>query len=75
MWEPVLAAAAVVLLAIVWRVSPGGSAGAWELRLATDVQVEEVEVFGDASSFVSVSEDGPAVIWVLDASGTPELGA
>ena len=67
-WEPLLAAAAVVLLAVMWRLSPTTPTAAepWDLRLATDVSIDEIEVFGDATSFVAYADDGSTVIWVFE---------
>ncbi len=68
-WKPLLAAAAVVLLAVAWRISPVSPTPVsepWDLRLATDVAIEEIEVFGDATPFVAYSDDGSAMIWVFD---------
>jgi hypothetical protein len=69
-WQPLAALAACVALLLVWRWSPLAAAPEWPIALSSDVEVLELEVFGDASAFVSYSDDGQgaAMIWVLDDS-------
>ena len=70
LWQPLAAVAACVALLLVWRWSPLTTAPEWPIALSSDVEVLELEVFGDASAFVSYSDDGQgaAMIWVLDDS-------
>jgi hypothetical protein len=70
LWQPFAAVAACVALLLVWRWSPLTAAPDWPIALSSDVEVLELEVFGDASAFVSYSDDGQgaAMIWVLDDS-------
>lgn len=66
----ITAAAACVLLAFVYQVGPSrASAGEpWELSLATDVEIHELDVAEDVSSAVSYADDGegPVVIWLFE---------
>jgi hypothetical protein len=68
LWRPLAALAACVALLLVWRWAPLSTGSDWPIALSADVEVLELEVFGDASAFVSYSDDGrgAAVIWVLD---------
>jgi hypothetical protein len=68
LWQPLAALAACVALLVVWRWGSFSARNDWPIRLSSDVEVLELEVFGDASAFVSYSDDGQgvAVIWVLD---------
>ena len=68
LWQPLAAVAACVALLLVWRWAPFTSGPEWPIELSADVEVLELEVFGDASAFVSYSDEGQgaAVIWVLD---------
>ena len=68
LWQAVTAVAACLLLVVVWRLASPPTAASWQMRLSNDVVVHEVEVFGDATSFIAYSEDGSgsAVIWVLE---------
>ena len=76
LWEPLAAVAACLLLMILWRAGPAPAQPAWEMRLSDHVVVHELEVFGDASSFVAYSDDdsGTAVIWVIE-EGEEQQGA
>lgn len=67
LWPPLVAAAACLLLAVLWRTTLSPAESPWEIRLSDDVVVHELEVFGDASAFVAYSgdESGTAVIWVF----------
>jgi hypothetical protein len=69
-WQPLAALAACLALLLVWRWSPFSTAADWPIELSSNVEVLEIEVFGDASAFVSYSDEehGAAVIWVLDDS-------
>ena len=67
LWQPLAAAAACLLLMILWRVAPLRTEPAWELRLSGSVVVHELEIFGGDSAFVAYSDDdGSAVIWVFE---------
>jgi hypothetical protein len=68
LWQAVTAVAACLLLVVLWRSVNPPTEASWQMRLSDDVVVHEVEVFGDASSFIAYSEDGSgsAVIWVLE---------
>lgn len=68
LWQPLTALAACVVLLLVWRWAPLSAGSDWPIALSADVEVLELEVFGDASAFVSYSDEGQgaAVIWVLD---------
>ena len=72
-WQPLAAAAACLLLLIVWRLTPVQAPPGWEMRLSDHVIVHEIEIFGDDCVFVAYSdEDGSAVIWVFEAEETRE---
>jgi hypothetical protein len=64
-WSPLAAAAACLLLVVVWRLS---APPAWEMHLSEHVVVHELEVFGNSSAFVAYSDDddGSAMIWVFE---------
>ncbi len=67
LWQPLAAAAACLLLMILWRVAPLRTEPAWELQLSGSVVVHELEIFGGDSAFVAYSDDdGSAVIWVFE---------
>lgn len=68
LWRPLAAAAACLLLVVVWRTMLSPAVPSWELRLSDDVVVHELEVFEDASAFVAYADDesGTAVIWVFE---------
>ncbi len=67
-WQPLAAAAACLLLLVVWRTMLSPAEPSWQLRLSDDVVVHELEVSGDASAFVAYADDesGTAVIWVFE---------
>jgi len=69
-WPGMLAAAACALLAFLWTVQPGSSEE-WPLRLATSVEIDDLEVADGATSFVvsTGGDSGVQVIWVLDEQG------
>jgi len=69
LWPPIMAAAACVLVLTSWFSRPAGTAGAADSLLATNVEVLELEVFGDETPMVVATGDhGAAIIWVLDES-------
>ena len=67
---PVGAAAAALMLAVgLWRVGhlPGSRPS---MQLSSHVEVHEIEVFGDATTFVALDDDGgAAMIWVVQDEG------
>ncbi|RMF75766.1 MAG: hypothetical protein D6744_13090 [Planctomycetota bacterium] len=67
-WGTLLAAAACVAFALIWRLpAPPSPHDDWELRLSDHVVVERLEVFGDATTVVNfVDDQGTAVIWVIE---------
>ncbi len=77
-WQPLTAAACVAVLSLALRFTSGplasaGPAEGWELSLATGVTVDELEVFGNTTTFVAYEGDfddlsSTAMIWVLDAA-------
>lgn len=71
LWEGVAAAAACVLLAVLWRSSQPAAEASWPIQLSQHVEVDSLEVFDDSTAFVVVPDDGSdgAVIWVLEESG------
>lgn len=69
-WQGLSAMAACALLVLAWRLTlPGG--GVEPLRVARDVEVNRLEVFGEATSFVleTGGSDGFSVIWVMEDEG------
>jgi hypothetical protein len=68
LWQPLAAAAACLLMIIIWRTMLSPAKPSWELRLSDDVVVHELDVSGDASAFVAYADDGSgtAVIWVFE---------
>ena len=69
-WPGLLAAAACALLAFLWTVQPAASEE-WPMRLATSVEIDDLEVPEGATSFVisTGGDSGVQVIWVLDEQG------
>jgi anti-sigma-K factor RskA len=64
-WRPVAVAAACLLLAMFWKASVPAS-DPWPLVLASNVEIDELDVSGAATSFlVHVEGSGANVIWVL----------
>jgi hypothetical protein len=69
-WPGLLAAAACALLAFLWSAQPA-ERDEWPMRLATSVEIDNLEVPEGATSFV-VSTGGQhsiQVIWVLEDQG------
>jgi len=66
------ALAACALAMVAWKITrPDASAG-WSMELAGNVEIEDLEVFGDETGFVSYADDdsGAAFVWVMeDAEG------
>ena len=68
-WPAWAAVAACVALLFTWHfAAPPVSAG-WEMQLADQVEVDELDVFGDATAFVDFNDDGTAMIWVFEGNG------
>jgi hypothetical protein len=66
LWAPFLAAAACLVLAMLWRLGVPASVAAPPLQLATDLEIERLEVYDDATPFVvSVGNSGAVIVWVL----------
>jgi hypothetical protein len=65
-WRPLLAAAACALLALTWHFAVP-SAQPWPMQLATEVEINEIEVYDGATPFVISTDDGSGlnVIWFL----------
>lgn len=70
-WRPLMAAAACLLLVLGWRVTRPAAVDSWPLQLAADVQIDNLEVFQGATSFVVAVGGGAGgeIIWVLPAGG------
>lgn len=70
-WKPLTAAAACLMVAAVWRATTGPWTVSPAVQLSTNVEVHELEVFGDETAIVFSmdSNNGAAVIWVLDEQG------
>jgi hypothetical protein len=72
LWPALAAAAACLLLAVAWTWTARPSASdEWPLRLATNVEIDDLEVPEGATSFVveTGGESGIQVIWVLEDQG------
>lgn len=67
---PVGAAAAALLLAVgLWRVGQWPGSGP-TMQLSSNVEIHEIEVFGDATTFVALDDSGgAAMIWVVQDEG------
>lgn len=69
LWAPLTAAAACLLMAASWWGSalPAGPQP-WPMKLATEVEINELEVYGNATAFVvsAGGESGVGIIWVLE---------
>ena len=69
LWSGLSAAAAVILVATIWWLTPPAADSPWDLRLAgpEDVQIQSLEVFVDATSIVLTGEGDAAapIIWVI----------
>ncbi len=70
-WRPLAIAAACALMAGVWRYATLSTPPEHPIRLATNVEIDNLEVFGDSSAIVYTLNDtsGAAVIWIVDKSG------
>ena len=68
-WSVGAAAAALLLAVGLWRV--GGLPGSnHTMQLSSNVEVHEIEVFGDATTFVALDDSGgAAMIWVVQDEG------
>jgi hypothetical protein len=69
-WPGLVAAAACALLAFLWTVQPAESEE-WPMRLATSVEIDDLEVPEGMTSFVisTGGENGVQIIWVLEDRG------
>lgn len=68
LWRPLAAVAAGFLFLAAWQVAQPPLVEPWPLRLATDTEIQSLEVYGDATPFVvSAGQNGSAikVIWML----------
>jgi|GEM_PF-1385283 len=69
LWQSMVAAAAGLILFVSWQAYPLRAVEPWPLRLAGEVDIEQLEVFQDATTFVvSLDGDGGQIIWVLPAA-------
>lgn len=68
-WRPLMAAAACLLLVLGWRVTQPAAVDSWPLQLAAEVEIDNLEVFQGATSFVVAvgGDNGGEIIWVLPA--------
>ena len=71
LWRPLLAAAACILMVVMWRSAPMSETQTWELKLSDNVVVHEIETFGDLTSLVvyPAEDDGATVVWFLENEG------
>ena len=73
LWGVISAAAMILLVTAIWHLVPLGPSPAWEFRLAgaRDVEIESLEVFGEATTFVLNADDdlGTSIIWVMEGNG------
>jgi hypothetical protein len=67
LWKPLAAAAACLLLAVLWRVSTAAPIKPWPMQLASDVEINQLEVNDGMTPFVvsTGGDGGVQVIWVL----------
>lgn len=69
-WKPLAAAAACLVLAgLWWGTTP--PADPWPMRLATDVEIDDFQVYDDAMPFVVTTggDSGVKLLWVLETEG------
>ncbi len=64
LWKPLLAAAACLLLVAVWRVSLRPADDAWPIQLATNVEIDALDVGDDATPYIVATDDFD-MIWVM----------
>ena len=71
-WPVFTAAAACIGLLFTWQfVTPPPASTGWAIQLADEVEVDELDVYGDTTAFVDFNDDGTAMIWVFeDGVGT-----
>lgn len=70
LWQPVMAAAACLLLTLGWRLgapSESTTTDFWPILLATDADIQQVEVYDGDTSFIFATggNNSVQVIWVL----------
>ncbi len=73
MWSGVGAAAACLVMAILWQFGPpttGIVQEQWEIELATNVEVLEISVSGDATSWIDHGGENEATIIWFDGAGS-----
>ncbi|MCH7870552.1 MAG: hypothetical protein IID33_02520 [Planctomycetes bacterium] len=71
-WGTLAAAAVVMLMVSLWRMTPATDTDDWAFQLAVagDVEIESMEVFGDSTSMLmSFGDDDISIIWVMDDEG------
>lgn len=71
-WQAMAAAAVIVLMVGIWELMPTNvkQAKSWQLRPDNDIQVVDLESFGDDTPVVLAGGDGDfPVIWVMEDSG------
>lgn len=65
LWQPLVAAAACLMLSVMWRTT-SPAADAWPMQLATDVEIDSLEVpDGMTSLIVAGSDNSYKLIWIL----------
>ena len=65
MWSGLGAAAACVVMAIIWQFGPqpkGVVQEDWDIEVATNVEVLELSVSGDASSWIDYGGENEATV-------------
>ena len=67
LWRPLAAVAACLVLAAAWWIGTPRPPTAPPLRLATDLEIDRLEVYdGDTPFVVSIGDSGAVIIWVLE---------
>ncbi len=72
LWKPLAAVAACLLMVAVWKISLATpQAEDWPMRLATDVQIDQLEVSEGSTPFIisDGAEHPVQIIWVLEDKG------
>lgn len=70
-WSAFAAAAAIVLMVGLWRLAPRTQTWALDLAGADDVEIQLLEVYGDAMPFVisGDAEGDVSMVWMMDDEG------